>query len=75
VAELALERMPGDLGQRPGQFHAGRAAADDRKAQPRVAPGRVGLDFGALEREQQSAAQQQRIVECFQTRRVSGHSS
>ena len=69
------KRVARDFGQRAGEFDAGRPAADDDEAQPGGAARRIGLGFGVLEREQQAAAQMQRIVERLQARRVRAQSS
>jgi hypothetical protein len=72
VAELALERVPRNLGERAGQLDAGRAATDDREMQPRVASRGIALGLCVLEREQQAPAQQQCVVERLQARCVRG---
>ena len=66
IAELVLQRVLCDFGERAREFHPGRAAADDGEVQPRLALGGIGRGFGALEREQQLAPQVQRIVERLQ---------
>ena len=70
MAELVLQCVAGDLGQGAGQFHAGRAAADDGEAQPCRALDRIGFGLGTLERQQQLAAQVQRIVQRLQAGRI-----
>jgi len=70
VAKLALERVACNLGECAGELNAGRAAADDREVQPRVAALRIGFGFGVFEREQQAPTQLQRVVERLQSRCV-----
>ena len=72
AAELARQGVAGDLGQRAGQLHAGRPAADHHELEP--APPRIGilLALGGLEGGQHAAADRQRVLERLQARRVFG---
>lgn len=72
MAELIAQRVPRDLGQGAGQFHAGRAATDHGETQPRRFARGIGLGLGALEGEQQLAAQRDGIVQRLQARRIGG---
>ena len=62
--------MPRDLGERAGELHAGRSAADDHKCQQPALQARVGLALCRFEREQHLPANLQRIVQRFQSRRA-----
>ena len=69
MPELAAQGVPRDLRQRAGELDAGGAGADHHEGEPRQAARRVGLALGALEREQDAAADLQRVVEGLQGRR------
>ena len=64
--------MAGDLGERAGEFDAGRPGADDREGQPGRARLGIVLGFGAFECGEDAAADVERIVERLQSRRVRG---
>ncbi len=64
--------MPCDLGQGAGQFHPGGAAADHGETEPGGLACGIGFRLGALEGEQQLAAQCDGIVQRFQARRIGG---
>src|SRR5204863_3785898 len=52
---------------RPGEFHAGRAAAHDYKIQLPLLAGQIGLALGMLESEQDATADLDRVFEGFQS--------
>ena len=54
--EVEHEHVPRDLGDRPGELDAGRAAADEDERQQRAAPRGIGLALGLLEGEEDPAA-------------------
>ena len=68
VRKSAGERALGELGDGAGHLDAGRAAADDDEGQQARALGGVGLGLGALEGEQDAAAQLGRVVDRLQAR-------
>ncbi len=59
----------GQAGNRPGQLHAGRAAADDDKGQPALPPALIFLPLRRLKGQQDPAADLQRILHALQGRR------
>ena len=61
--EVALERVAGDLAERPGQLDPGRAAADEHERHPLAAPLRVGLALGGLEGDEDLAADLGRVLD------------
>ncbi len=72
MAELVAQGVPGDFGQGAGQLHPGRPAADHGEAQPCRLARRVGLGLGALEGQEQLAAQRDGIVQCLQAGSIGG---
>ena len=68
--ELPAQRVPGYLDHAPGELDAGRAAADDREAQPVGARHRIGLELGTLERGENPPAQVERVLERLEAGRV-----
>ena len=68
VAELARQRLLGQLGDDAGELHAGRTAADDAEGHQRPAILGIGLALGTLEGEQQPAADRRRVLERLQAR-------
>src|SRR5205814_5116779 len=70
LAEVAAQRIPGELGDLPGHLDAGRAAADDDERQPASPLLFVGLDLGGLERAEDPVADRERARERLQLRRV-----
>ena len=69
-AEVAAQRVVGELRDLPGHLDAGRAGADDHEREPAPAPVGVGLDLGRLERPEHAAADVERAGERLQLRRV-----
>ena len=63
------ERVAGELGDRACELHAGRPAADDHEPEQPLAGRGVVLDLGGLERSQDAAANQRRVVDALQARR------
>ena len=55
-AEVPRQRVARQVGDRPRQFDAGRAAADDHESEQRREPRRVGFALGFLERQENAAA-------------------
>ena len=55
-AEVPRQRIARQVGDRPGQFDAGRTAADDHEGEQRLEPRRVGFALGFLERQKDAAA-------------------
>ena len=72
VAEILPERLPSDFGERAGQLHAGRAAADNDEGEQTLLFRGIGLAFRGLEREQHAPPHLDRIVERLEPRRVGG---
>ena len=70
VSNSLPQRVPRDLGERAGQFDAGRTAADDDERQQVPLARRVGLALGLLERQQHPPPHRQRIVERLEPGRV-----
>ena len=62
--------MPRDLRQRPGEFDAGRAAADDDKGEQRTAQVRILGVLSALERLEDSSTHFGRVLQRLQARRM-----
>ena len=71
-AEVARDRLAGELGDRAGHLDAGRAAADHDEGQQRLAALLVGLGLGPLEREQHLAAHRGRVVDRLDAGRMRG---
>ena len=63
------QRLARELGDRAGELDAGRPAADDHEGQQRCALGRVGRALGLLERQQDAAADVDRVLDRLQARR------
>jgi hypothetical protein len=64
--EVLGEAMAGDLGERPGELDAGRAATDDHEGELAVALGLVSAPLGRLEGEQDPAADHQGVLEALE---------
>ena len=69
VAEVRRQRVARQFGDGAGELDAGRPGADDREGQQRRPAVRVGLEFGALEGEQDPAADHGRVLEGLQAGR------
>ena len=69
VPEIARERLPRNLGERAGHLDAGRAAADHDKGEQPLAPARIGLPLGTLERQQHAPPDVERVLERLEARR------
>ncbi len=69
MAKVPRQRLPRDLRQRAGHLDPGRAAADDDERQQLLAPLRIRLAFGMLEREEHTAADGQGVFERLEPRR------
>jgi len=67
IAEIHRQRVPSDLGNRAGHLNAGRAGPDDHEGQQLALLCRVAFRLGALEREQDVAADLGRVLERFQS--------
>ena len=70
AAELAAQRVAGDLGEGAGELHAGGAAADHHEREPGAALHRIGLALGALECGEHAPADLERVFQGLQSRRV-----
>jgi len=69
ATKIQVQDRAGQLGEGAGEFHAGRPAAhDDDGHEPVVFDG-VGFVFGLFKREQNAAAEAQRVVEGFEAGR------
>jgi hypothetical protein len=64
--KVLRERLPRDLGERAGQFHAGRSGADDDERQQPAPLLRVALALGRLERQQHPPPHLERVVQRLQ---------
>ena len=64
-----VQHLPRDLAERAGELNAGRAAADQHERQQPSLIHRVRFALGLFERQQDAAANRQRIVERLETRR------
>ena len=69
-AKLRCERVFRQFGDGPDQLDTGGTAADDGEVQQPPPLIGIGLDFGPLEREQDSAPQRNRVVDALQAGRV-----
>ena len=69
---MPAQRTARQLGDLPCQLDAGRAGADDRERQPRLARGGVGLELGDLESTEDPPAQLERVVDRLHPGRVKG---
>ena len=69
VAEIPLQRMARQFGDRPRHFDAGRSAADDDRGQEHRLLDRIRADLGLLEGDQQSRADGPGVFEIFRTGR------
>ena len=69
-AEVALQRVPGDLAERARQLGAGRAGADDDERHPFRAADRVGLALGGLERDEDPPPDLGGVLDRLEARRV-----
>ena len=63
LAEVSRQHVPRDLGQRPRQLDAGRPRAHDHEREQRHAPRRIGLALGRFVREQDAAADLDRVLQ------------
>ncbi len=68
--EILAQDVPDHLGDRPGQLHAGRSAADDHKGQQPSDAFRVGLVGGLLEAAEQLIAQRDGLRQIFEVKAV-----
>ena len=62
-AEVARERVVGDLAERPGELDAGRSATHDDEGHPRPPLVGIGLALGRLERDEDAAADLGRVLD------------
>ena len=62
-AEVAPQRVAGDLAERPGQLDAGRSATDQHEGHPLASPLRVGFPFRGLERDEDASPDLGRVLE------------
>jgi hypothetical protein len=69
MPEIAHQRGPGNLRNRPRHFHPCRAGAHHHKSHRRLAHGGIGRLFRHLKSRQHPAANLQRIIEALQARR------
>ena len=67
-AEFVAQRLARDFRQRAGQLDAGRTAADEHERQQLLPPRRIRFALGALERQQDAAANLERILERLEAR-------
>src|SRR5690606_14139114 len=70
LPEIVLERVPGDLGQRAGEFDAGRTAAAHGEREARIAAFVIGRRLGLFERGQHACADRERLGEILEPGRV-----
>ena len=68
-AEILGQRVLAELGDRACEFHAGGARADDGEGHQPLALGLVGRGLGALEGQQDAAADQGGVVHALEARR------
>ena len=71
-AEVAAERVAGDLAERSGQLDARRPAADDDERHPLAPPLGIVLALGRLERDQDPPPDLGGVVDRLQARRDRG---
>ena len=69
-AEVARQRVAGELGDLARHLDAGRPGADDREGQPLRALHRVGLELGRLERREDLPAHLDRVLQRLDLLRV-----
>src|SRR5262249_31727138 len=69
VAEIASQHEVRQLGDRAGEFDAGRPSSDHHKSHQRAAALRIGLFLRILESQQHAAADFDRVVQVFQSGR------
>ena len=74
-AEVPRQRVARQVGDRPGQFDAGRTAADDHEGEQRREPRRVGFALGLLERQEDAAADRGGVFDRLQPGAAASHSS
>ena len=67
-AEIPRHGVAGEFGHGAGQLDAGRAAADDDEGEQAAALLGIGRDLGALEGEQQPAADVGRVLDGLEAR-------
>jgi hypothetical protein len=65
-----VKSVPGQFGDGPGQFHPGRAAADDDEGQQPLPLFGISAVFGLLEGQQQPTPDSGGVVNLLQARRV-----
>ena len=70
VTKIGGERLPRQLGDGPGDLHAGRPAADDDEAEQAAPLLRPRLGLGALESEQDLAPERRGILDLLDALRV-----
>ena len=74
-AEVAAQRVAGELGDLAGHLDAGGTGADHGEGQPLVAPLGIALELRGLEGGEQAAADGQRALEDFTSAACALHSS
>ena len=72
MPEFRCQGVARNLRQGTGEFDAGRAAADNRESQPRLATLRIRLQFGAFKCGQDLRANGQRVIQGLQAARMFG---
>ena len=70
VPEVLAQRPARDLGERAGEFDAGRTTADDHECQQTPLCIRIGLALRRFEREQHPPSDLERIVQRLQSGRT-----
>src|SRR5262249_56127252 len=68
-AKLTRETVLGQLGDRAGQFHAGRTAANNDEGEPSPPLRFVLTALRRLEGKQKTAANVERVLDSFEARR------
>src|SRR5262249_53397464 len=68
-AKLKRETVPGQLGDRASQFHAGRTAADDDEGEPGPPLRFVLTALRRLEGKQKTATNVERVLDSLEARR------
>ena len=69
VSEVVAQRLPRDLGKRPGQLHAGWTTADEDEREQFLLPCRVRFALGALEGQENAPPDFEGILERLEARR------
>src|SRR5688572_11921634 len=70
VTKIGGERLPRQLGDGPGDLHAGRPAADDDEAEQAAPLLRPRLGLGALESEQDLAPERRGVLDLDALRKI-----